>query len=539
VFKADWMIQARIPLALALWVGLLLLLSSPEQSFLAQDEGYYAQQARFILEHQDWITVPWWQEPVYDRAIGVQWLIALTYSLFGLGEGAARLPGELACLAAVLLTWAIGSRTISPPVGFLGAAILAVTPIWMQASQLATQDIPLTCLELLGIWALLRSESPGPRRWLWGAIAGVTVGLGFMIKSFMVMLPLIALLPYLVMEHRRHRHLTNPGLYVGLGLGAILPLIWLGLSVQRYGLLPLQQMFGKLFALSEVSFHNTPFYYYLWNIPANGFPWGLFALGGFVIALRNHRFTYRWLWLGYPLVMLGLLTLFKTRTWYYALQLYPFIALLAAIALVELGRRYQAHGPWQRRWPQRLSWLLGILGLILLIAGMVFLLGPEQWIAADLRPYGWIGLGGGLGWLVPWLMMLADRGKSSWSVRSQPWLLGILLGPWLAIASVFLTGLWGNYNPDIKNALMAPPIAPILAEQEIYFVRADASPTGILLALYTPHLARNLSDWSELPVGSYSWGQVTTDHPLPKNAREIATVRDWQLIQQLPTEENI
>ncbi|PSN19626.1 hypothetical protein C7271_06385, partial [filamentous cyanobacterium CCP5] len=97
-------------IGLLLWVGLFLLLRSPQQSLMAHDEGYYAQQARWILENGDWLTVGWWGDLVFDRTIGLQWLIALSYSIFGRSEWAARLPTALASVGAVVLTWRLGTR---------------------------------------------------------------------------------------------------------------------------------------------------------------------------------------------------------------------------------------------------------------------------------------------------------------------------------------------------------------------------------------------------------------------------------------------
>lgn len=129
---------------------------------MAYDEGYYAQQARWILDNRDWVTVGWWGQPVFDRTIGAQWLIALSFQWFGRIEWAARLPSMAASLGAILLTWRIGLRLLPPTTGLWGAAILAVMPLWMQSSKLATQDIVLVFLELLAIWGLLKSEEHPP-----------------------------------------------------------------------------------------------------------------------------------------------------------------------------------------------------------------------------------------------------------------------------------------------------------------------------------------------------------------------------------------
>lgn len=517
-----------------LWVGLLLLLRSPQQSFLAHDEGYYAQQARWILENHDWLTVGWWGDVVYDRTLALQGLIALSYQIFGVNETAARLPSMLACLGAVLLTWRLGEQFSHKWVGWWGAAVLAVIPVWMQASQMASQDIVLVFTELLGLWALLAAESHrGWGRFGWGLLAGATVGLGFFVKSFMILLPVIALLPYLVLEHRRHRHLTNPGLYLGLLLGALPMALWLGLSMARYGPLPVEQLFGKLLALSKedgvFDFPSTPFFY-VWNIPANSFPWTFFAIAGGFLAYRDATLTRKWLWLGYPLLLLAMLMAFDTRTWYYPLQLHPFMALLSALSLNHLAQRYLSSQPWQRRLPIRLSRAVGILGIILLIAGASLLLAPLPGLPSSIRPYGWIGAGG-LGWLLPLWLVQRDRDQPWRPSQAVLWRMGWLLGPWLAIAAVFLTGLWGNYTPDVKTALETPPISAVLAQNKVNFVRPTAEPVPVLLTVYTPQLGENLTEVNALTSGQYAWTKVDSAAPVSSNYERVGQVQDWQLVK--------
>ncbi|MEO1133880.1 MAG: glycosyltransferase family 39 protein [Cyanobacteria bacterium J06639_1] len=234
-------VRSKPYLALLLWAGVPLLVSSEQHSLMGHDEGWYAQQARWIVESGDWVTQQWWGEPIYDRAMGIQWAIALAYTLFGISDRVARLPGVLACFAAILLLYDIARRCVPERIAWFSAAILAATPIWMQAGRLATQDVPLTAIELLGMWALVRAESHPECQAGWRWLAGTTFGLGFAVKSFMVVLAGVALLPYLVGERGRHRHLRSPALCVGLVMGFIPVAIWLGLSCDRYGTLPLEK----------------------------------------------------------------------------------------------------------------------------------------------------------------------------------------------------------------------------------------------------------------------------------------------------------
>jgi 4-amino-4-deoxy-L-arabinose transferase-like glycosyltransferase len=60
-----------------------LLLTAAPRSFLAHDEGYYALQGRWIAQTGQWLGPPWWDQIVFDRSIGLPWLIAAAYRLLG------------------------------------------------------------------------------------------------------------------------------------------------------------------------------------------------------------------------------------------------------------------------------------------------------------------------------------------------------------------------------------------------------------------------------------------------------------------------
>lgn len=525
---------------LLIWVLGLLLLQSPQQSFMAHDEGYYAQQARWILANNDWVTVGWWGDPVFDRTIGLQWLIALCYHWFGFSELSVRLPSMVTSLGAVFLTWRIGQRLMPSTTGLWGAAILAILPLWMQASKLGMQDMPLICLELLAIWALLKAEEHPQQRVLWGLVTGAALGLGVMFKSVMVVIPMLALLPYLVRSHRHHRHLLNRGIYIGLGLGLIPFLTWLGVAYTRYGWYPIQQLFAKVILLAqanassatgEVFRSNSTWAYYAWQIPLTTFPWFMFAILGTVILWKTPSYGRRTLWLGYPAVVFIVLSGFDTRTWYYALQIYPFLALLAALGLTLMARLFVARSPGLYRVAVGASWAIGVLAILLMSAGVALLLTPGDLIPPDIRAYGWVGTLGGLGWLLPWGLALYRRDPVK-PATATLWKLGWLLGPWLGIAAVFLTGLWGDYASGLKTTLQTPPIAPVLATNSIHFVQPDANRESVLLTVYTPNLGSRLNDWSELPAGEYAWGNPRLTPLIGDNFTIIATVEGgWQLVQ--------
>lgn len=538
-------------LSLLLWLLPLVLLRSSQQSLMAHDEGIYAMQARSILSTGDWITPQWGGGFSFDRTIGIQWLIAGCYSLFGISEGTARLPSAIAWIFSVLITYRIGSFLLNPRLAWLGAAIFSVIPLVVQYGRLATQDAVLVFIELLGIWALLEADhhkSTDRTSPLWYVLAGSTVGLGFLIKGFMVIPATIALLPYAI----RCRHVFNPWIYLGLGLGAIPPIGWLAAAINKYGALVPEQLFGKLFHLGEQTYQGATPFYYFWNIPANGFPWVFFALGGVWLAIRkvDIRKVVRsnqagLLLVGYPLILFGELTTFGTRTHYYPLQLMPFVGLLSAIALDHLVYLYQNR--------QQQSFLIGLNALIggLAIAMIALVIGIQtspqlrELLGGDVERGAIVGLISGLGWLglaVIWFM----RHRAGLIASSKSWLAGWLLTSWLALAMMNVTGLWGNYDPELKTVLQRSDVQEVLRSQTVDFMvypealNRGGRKTYLLLSFYTPNIGiysyrepeNSTPDRVLQRRGLPAWVDPNLAKQIPSGFQTIATFEGWQLIRK-------
>jgi 4-amino-4-deoxy-L-arabinose transferase-like glycosyltransferase len=404
--------------------------------------------------------------------------------------------------------------------------------------------MPLICVELLGIWALLKAEVSVKAGWKWRLLAGSTVGIGFMIKSIMVMLPIAALLPYLIWQHRRHRHLTSPALYLGLILGSIPSAVWFLLTYQHYGIAPFKELFEKLVLLGSKPYNSDgTIIYYFWNIPLNSFPWVFFAFLGMKIlwsqfSLSHNHKTPISILIFYPVLLFFLLTSFSTRTPYYALQLYPFIGLLAAIALDWLAYRPYAD------LPRIICYLFGGLAAILLVAFTVLSSGAIT-ISEEIRKYLLIAPILGIGWLaLPFLWYQYQQeyrqysedqsSKSLQSKRVSVLMIVFFITPWLTLTTAGMSGLWGNYSHDVKSYLQQSEFASILQTQPINFVvpnitDSEMHVTWVLLSFYTPHLGKPINSVNELLPDSYAW--ISPNVPIPESAKSLGNIRNWQLIK--------
>ena len=556
------------------WAGVLafapLLLSAAPCSFLAHDEGYYALQARWISEGGQWLAPLWWGQPVFDRTIGVQWLIAGAYRLLGVHAWVAHLPSLGAAVACLGLTAAlarqlgVGQLPAASPLGsgggeraggagsadhpasaasgasvlpWLSALLLALTPLWINYAHLASQDMPLLALELVGLYALVRAR-PGASP-LWGLLAGLSVGPAFLIKGFMVAVPLVAIAPFLWLQRRPL--LGRPALWLGLVLGWLPVLAWLGLSLREFGPEVVGGLVSKVLYLSHSDVYSGGPFYYLWNIPANTAPWVLLALVGWwrlgrVRALGGEQGReQRLVLLLYPLLLLLLLSAFRTKTPYYGLQLTPMLAIVAAQVL----QRWSLAG---RARPRGLAWGLAGFGGLLAVAGfgllwpgaplaVVLQLDPAQ-LPGGLLPYGLASLALGGSWLV------IPFGR-----RPRALLAAAVLGPWLALMLLVQAGLFSDRSGALRLALAEPAIVHALGQGPVAVVApeplsGEAHAQLILLALASPQLGARVPSLESLPAGGLAWVQgVQAVRDPSRNLEVVAsgeTLGDWALVKTRP-----
>ncbi len=553
----------RFPRSILVLITLsLLLLNGNVTSLLAHDEGYYAVQARWIWETGDWLTPQWWGQPIYDRTIGIQWLIALSYHLFGLNEFSVRLPSTIACTLSVLLTYEIGIILFDRQVAWLGAAILMLMGLWLSEAHTAQQNTALVAIELLGIWSLLKITDLRSQRlltsqfnWGWGLLVGATVGWGFIIKGFMIFVPIVALLPYIIFQRRYWKLLRNPGIYLGLIIGAIPTAVWLILSYNKYGMMPIQELVGKLLFLSKTDAYNPGPFYYLWNLPINIFPWALFsAIGAVVIwrrTLPDANYNALSLTLGYPIVLFILLSSFQTRMPYYAMQLLPFLALLAGTAFVKFT---QVSRNTSIKWYRLMTWLsyaFSGLGIILAIAAVTIAIARPVLgisIPTEIQIYAIPALILGCGWAS--ISFLWHRWESP---TTTYWLVAWLVPVWFMFVSVSLQGLLANRTPDFIAAFRQSPIQKALesnfhkpvnilmdtvendgfkaSNTQNHLLTGEEHKTLVLLSFYTPHLGQQIHRFTDLPDRSYAWTLINSPQ-VSSRSRTIGTVQGWKLIQK-------
>ena len=542
VAKIIFKTKASHYLGLIIWIVPLLLFNNGQHSLMPQDEAMYAVRARWMLESGDWITPQSWGELVYEKTPGFYWLLAAFYKIFGISEITSRLPAQIACIFSLLLTYEIAVILLNRRIAWLASAILGVSFLWLQSSRLATANTVTICVALLGFYCLLKAELNLKHHFCWSFGAGFSFALGFLIRGQLIFVPMIGLLPYLIWEHPRHRHLSNPIFYLGFVIGLIPSVTWFWLSWQRYGGIVFEQFFALAVRIASEKRNGNSCLFYIWNTPLKTFPWAFFSIWGTILILRHPLFRYRLILVGCPLVILTEISLISTRLPHYALILYPVMAMQAAIAFDWLCKIYdnKLKTKYFVSLPRNLSYVFGCLGGLIFLAAILLYTDILPITIAknvDIRSYRQIGVILGLGWLTLPSIWIARNRFGKKFLTAKYWLASWLLTAWLALAATGTTGLLGNYNPDVKVFLRTDAIASILENNFINFVvqKTEALTTGgdealLLLTFYTPHWGKRFKQLREVPPGNYAW--LSPEFSAVSTAyRQLGTFRGWKLIQ--------
>ncbi len=300
-----------------------LLFYFGKRSYIAYDEGFYALQARWMLQNNNWVIPVWWDQFVLDRTVGIQFLIAKFQQILGETPFVAHLPSTVAAFLMLFLTYKLHQELIGRKDAIFSALILATTYIWLDFAHLATQDMIFASLVTLGIYSLVKLSEF--KKSLYSLIFGSWIGLAFFMKTFLIIIPILTLSPYLIFKRKI---IDVKFLCLGLFIGFLPFLIW-SYSINPY--IDKNIIFFLIDKVNTLSVNNSftnPFYYYIWNIPVNFLPWSIFSLIGIIFQFKSTK-QINFLLVYFPILFIFILSLFSTKTPYYSLPIASILSINA------------------------------------------------------------------------------------------------------------------------------------------------------------------------------------------------------------------
>jgi len=334
------------------------------------DEGMHAATSRDMVVSGDWVVPTFNGKPFCDKPVLFNWLVAVSFLVFGFTEFAARLPAALLGLACVLLTYGLARRLAGPRVGFLSGVILATSIEFLMLSRTVMHDMALAVPVAAALGAFWAGFTDEVHRRRWMLLAYVAMGVGVMAKGPLgVLLPAMVVGLFLLIE-RRLGFLKQMAIGWGILIVAVVGSPWYALAAlrdldfARYILI--DQNLGRFFSTGS-NYHVEPFYYYLIILVAGLHPWGIFLPAAVWRALRDRtgpenaatRFLLVWLF-----SILLFFSAADSKLGTYILPLFPAGATLIGLLWRDLLR---APTPGFHRavlWPYLLLTLAVVVGFV-------------------------------------------------------------------------------------------------------------------------------------------------------------------------------
>ena len=247
-------------------------------SLLEGSEGLYAGIAREMARRGEFFDLTYQDEPYFNKPPLFFWLLNLSTSIWGDHEIALRLPGSLAAVGTIVLTYVLGARLVSPTAGFWAALVVATSHVFLWYGRRVLFDSTLTFLVTLALFAWIQVQLLG-RRSRWYLLAFVSMALGAMLKEMHgFFLPLLVMALYAAIQ-RDTRMLKDGYFWAGLAVAVAM----IGAYAQMLG--PGYQHHFRIGKAIESTWNTGvignagpaadghPIYWYLGMMWADFFPW--------------------------------------------------------------------------------------------------------------------------------------------------------------------------------------------------------------------------------------------------------------------------
>jgi 4-amino-4-deoxy-L-arabinose transferase-like glycosyltransferase len=346
---AEWQMPSpRFLLFFFLGTFALYALGNSRLPLIDRDEPRFAEASREMRQSGDYLVPRLNGEYRFDKPPLIYWSQVLTFDLLGDNDFAARLPSVVFAALTATATSVFAHRVFGKNVGIWAGLIFATCLQLFVHGRAAVADMPLLWFFLLATWAgWERLKNPRSKLWWW--IFYLSVGLGFLAKGPVALLPM--LFPPIHALLCRSPFRLRPG---SACLGGLVLLIIIG----AWGIPAMFATHGEYFevgigkhvlqrSLQPMESHGGPgFLGYLLFLPfyliaafLSFFPWCIFLPRSAkrLWALRDSDENYL---LGAVLLVFFVFTFIQTKLPHYVLPAYPALAILVA--------RQTEHARWKR-----------------------------------------------------------------------------------------------------------------------------------------------------------------------------------------------
>ena len=514
-----WKINFKLILKLFIFFPLIFYFG--KRSYLAYDEGFYALQARWILEKGNWTIPLWWGDFNLDRTIGIQFLIAKSQEIFGENLFAAYLPTTISSIVMLIITYKLHEELIGKKFAIASPLILSTTFLWFDYSHLATQDLIYSCLVTIGIFSIVKANSK--RELVYIYLFGFWIGLAFMMKTFLVAIPIASLIPYLI---KKKFIFTSKYFWFGLIIGFTPFIVWstsINTFLDKNIILHLLDKFNNL---SKENTFTNPFYYYLWNIPVTFLPWSIFSIIGLVHGLKSKN-SQGFILFYFPLILIILISSFSTKTPYYPLQISSLLSLNAFIGIKYLIE--------EKRFKFLFIFISSrVIPLFVVTIVFIYFLFLKATINFNLRENTFL-ISGLILFALAWSFIKKSQNSSK--------MISILIiGPYLMTSCFLQSGLFTDRSREIRETMenissLKTSNNRIIKVDKSSIINASTHSKIIRIALLTPNLGEGIDNIKSLKSSDLAWSIFPKEDQKKDTSIKIIyeneVIFPWKLIKKI------
>ena len=343
--RGGWQLALLIALAFALAVG-----TAGWGSLYNETDGQYGGAAKVMVRNGSWLIPENDGIPRLVKPPLLYWALAASMTLFGVNEFAARLPNALAVVAWVAITFLIGREMGGISRGLLAGIVLLTSLGTFTLGRIVMPEPMFSALIAAALYCVLRGVDDVAWRAAWFLGFWFFASLASFTKGWHGLLYPLAIMGVAALFRRESRsHLRGLISWQGALLFLLINLPWYIYVEFRFpgylhNLLVAEQL-GHVIGASTPATHyaNVPRLQFLLLQLAWLFPWSLAILAALPIATRS--VLQRWrlepsfpglVVLAWLVVILGSVLLSGQRQDYYAMAMWPAVALTVAWLLERL-----------------------------------------------------------------------------------------------------------------------------------------------------------------------------------------------------------
>jgi 4-amino-4-deoxy-L-arabinose transferase-like glycosyltransferase len=318
------------------------------------DEAVFSEAAREMIETGDWITPKYNYINRYDKPALFYWLMASSYSVFGVNEFAARFWSALMGVFLIAATFLFTKRIDEKIYGLLSGFILATSVEIIGLAHSAITDMTLTFFIAASLYLFFLSmEGRDKRLYLISyalmAIAVLTKG------PIGIAIPAMTIIPYLILTKRFKETIKEAKLFSGAIIFLAIVLPWYILEIRANGWEYINAFFLKhnIQRFTSVnSGHSGPIFYYIPVILIGFFPWSAFLPYAIYkltprdlkeLNLNSRLMLFSVIWFSAVFLFFSLS---RTKLPNYIASLFPPMAMITAMLLKEflVGNKEESKG---------------------------------------------------------------------------------------------------------------------------------------------------------------------------------------------------